>query len=812
MKKKLIAIVASLAMVATMVPASAFAAVSTEGGTSTLGNGATLSLNKTVDPGDVGEAWIVELKAKMTNLDGTFSNGTLKVKGYLPYMEIPKTANQYNTKALNDGHFITVDTFVPAVADTENVKAYGMLDTSVEQDFGDGGSWENAKGTPYRINKLNVKAVETGRSDKDVLFRLDDDMPKLSRMICYFSQAGLEYINAEPANLKLWKEANGTKSYRFGNEADVTGAGSPEKYNRFQALNDLLDGKTTAPPVTDYVLGTKTLTMDLSDVTLLSKADTGALEDFVGTIKAIEAKTTTTVVGATGISPDLSTLSKVQPDNEVNADYIRLTDRARYTYDKLTATQKDAIAYAVDNETGSNEDKAYNALLQAEKNIEAYNTLDAVATLIKAVPDAKTLDLTNAEDVAKVTAANRAYSKLPEGAKSVLEDTTNGYLTKTQLDNFKSAADKVGKADMTAVENEIAALKDLPATFTDQQTVETYAAPLRKALDDFEALGDKKDSVSNKAKLTRYASDYEARMKKYVNPIWEELVEIDVKAGLKPEERAKVAELKSYIDNEYVETAWIDDPAFVKKTYDALVEALNGANENVYSLEKATVEAIAEQTYTGKAIKPAIVVKDGEGNEIAAENYYVSYDNNLEVGEATVTIVAKATSDYYGEATATFTIKPAALTADMVKVANATYTGKALKPAVSVASGVDYTVAYKNNTAVGKASAVVTGTGNYTGTITKNFIVKPAKESITSLKAGKKQITVAYKAQTGAKYRVICKASGLKAIGTNTTATKKTVKKLKSGKTYQVKVRAYKAVDGKTYYGTYSAVKKVKVK
>ena len=131
---------------------------------------------------------------------------------------------------------------------------------------------------------------------------------------------------------------------------------------------------------------------------------------------------------------------------------------------------------------------------------------------------------------------------------------------------------------------------------------------------------------------------------------------------------------------------------------------------------------------------------------------------------------------------------------------------------VNVASGVDYTVAYKNNTAVGKASAVVTGTGNYTGTITKNFIVKPAKESITSLKAGKKQITVAYKAQTGAKYRVICKASGLKAIGTNTTATKKTVKKLKSGKTYQVKVRAYKAVDGKTYYGTYSAVKKVKVK
>ena len=43
--------------------------------------------------------------------------------------------------------------------------------------------------------------------------------------------------------------------------------------------------------------------------------------------------------------------------------------------------------------------------------------------------------------------------------------------------------------------------------------------------------------------------------------------------------------------------------------------------------------------------------------------------------------------------------------------------------------------------------------------------------------------------------------------------TKKTsVKKLKKGKTYYVKVAAYKTVNGKSVLGAYSAVKTVKVK
>ena len=52
--------------------------------------------------------------------------------------------------------------------------------------------------------------------------------------------------------------------------------------------------------------------------------------------------------------------------------------------------------------------------------------------------------------------------------------------------------------------------------------------------------------------------------------------------------------------------------------------------------------------------------------------------------------------------------------------------------------------------------------------------------------------------------------STTKTIGVKTTS--KTVKSLKKGKTYYVKVRTYKTVKGTKYYSGYSAVKKIKIK
>ena len=93
---------------------------------------------------------------------------------------------------------------------------------------------------------------------------------------------------------------------------------------------------------------------------------------------------------------------------------------------------------------------------------------------------------------------------------------------------------------------------------------------------------------------------------------------------------------------------------------------------------------------------------------------------------------------------------------------------------------------------------------------------KPAKVKITSVKSAKA-------GQLAVKYKKVSKAKGYQIkIGINKKMTKnkkvaktkklvKTFKNLKKGKTYYVKVRAYRKSGKKTVYGKWSAVKKAKV-
>lgn len=90
-------------------------------------------------------------------------------------------------------------------------------------------------------------------------------------------------------------------------------------------------------------------------------------------------------------------------------------------------------------------------------------------------------------------------------------------------------------------------------------------------------------------------------------------------------------------------------------------------------------------------------------------------------------------------------------------------------------------------------------------------VVKPKKETITNLKAGKNSFTVQYTKQADVKYQIYYK-TGSYAETIKTSKISRTVKKLKSGKNYSVKVRAYKTIGNKVYYGSYSNIKTVKVK
>ena len=154
-----------------------------------------------------------------------------------------------------------------------------------------------------------------------------------------------------------------------------------------------------------------------------------------------------------------------------------------------------------------------------------------------------------------------------------------------------------------------------------------------------------------------------------------------------------------------------------------------------------------------------------------------------------------------------------------------TFTGTSRKPAVTVilsgkelVKNTDYTVKYSNNKAIGKATVTITGKGKYTGVIKKTFKIVPMKQVITSVTAKTKAFAVKWTKDLNVhgyqvKYSTKSNFSGGKSVYVkkNTTVSK-TFTGLTAKKTYYVKVRSYKTVNGTKYYSSWSSAKKVKTK
>lgn len=102
--------------------------------------------------------------------------------------------------------------------------------------------------------------------------------------------------------------------------------------------------------------------------------------------------------------------------------------------------------------------------------------------------------------------------------------------------------------------------------------------------------------------------------------------------------------------------------------------------------------------------------------------------------------------------------------------------------------------------------------GNETASQDSVSLSKPSIK-VKGLKG--KKIKVTYKRINGASGYQILYGTSKKFVNAKKKTTKKncyTLTKLKKGKTYYVKVRAYKKAKGKTHYSVYSAVKKIKIK
>lgn len=164
-----------------------------------------------------------------------------------------------------------------------------------------------------------------------------------------------------------------------------------------------------------------------------------------------------------------------------------------------------------------------------------------------------------------------------------------------------------------------------------------------------------------------------------------------------------------------------------------------------------------------------------------------------------------------------------------LEYSSVTYTGKALRPKVSITfngtklPASEYTVTYKNNVNVGKATVIVDADGeSLYGYDELNFNIVPKKTSLTSVKSSKKgELTIKWKKQASKStgYQIFIskkssfpdKSTTKKTIGKNSTTSAK-VTKLSKKTTYYVKIRVYKTVSGKKYYSSWSKVLKCKTK
>ena len=254
----------------------------------------------------------------------------------------------------------------------------------------------------------------------------------------------------------------------------------------------------------------------------------------------------------------------------------------------------------------------------------------------------------------------------------------------------------------------------------------------------------------------------------------------------------------------------------------------------------AKINAIANQIYTGKDIKPSLVVKDGSTNLTEGVDYTVSYANNKNTGIATATITG--IGKYSGTQTKAFRIIPSKVNNVIVKnryqsaitlswtqngggiTAYKVYyydynigkwicAGRTAQTEYNV-KGLTAGTTYKFRVMAYKNINETPYYGTYSTTVITS--TRPRTPSISELTTNNCEVTV--------KYNRISRASGYQIaystdpnfksfkttrIKSSTTAS---IKGLTKGETYYFKVRAYKTVDNSNIYGYYSKVMEIKVK
>ena len=151
----------------------------------------------------------------------------------------------------------------------------------------------------------------------------------------------------------------------------------------------------------------------------------------------------------------------------------------------------------------------------------------------------------------------------------------------------------------------------------------------------------------------------------------------------------------------------------------------------------------ASYNYDGTQKTPEVTVKLNEKTLSSSTDYTVTYNPEARTDAGTVTVTVTGKGNYTDSKTTTFIINRASISnATLSSIAAQTYTGNELKPGVTVTldgktlDSKNYSVRYENNVNAGTATVIVTGTGNYEGSVSATFTINKADRTVTASYTG----------------------------------------------------------------------------
>ena len=397
---------------------------------------------------------------------------------------------------------------------------------------------------------------------------------------------------------------------------------------------------------------------------------------------------------------------------------------ARALYDALTDDQKSLV-------TGLERLEAVEAVL-SDLRVEAVD--DAIAAL----PDRDVLSLDDAE---AVEAARAVYDALSDAERERVQGLSALEGTEARIAELREEEDQ-HEADLAAARPVVAAIEALPAL---DELSEADAEAVKAARDAYDALSEEQQKLVDNLDTLLAAEARIADLSAHPTSVEDATVESvadqtytgdAIEPALAVKLSGTTLELGtdysvSYANNTNVGTATVTLTGMGKYT---------GIKEVSFkivaaSVKSANVSGISNKTYSGKAQTQAPTVKLGSATLKSGTDYTLSYKNNTNAGTATITITGKG--NYTGTKEVSFKIAAASVkSADVSGISNKTYSGKPQTQAPTVKLGsttlkpnTDYTLSYKSNTNVGTATVTVTGKGNYAGSLSKTFKIKPASLS-----------------------------------------------------------------------------------